>query len=299
MNRQPVHPVAGWLQPARRGIRQGLERLPAMLAEFILFGLKMAWSCLFGGAMLALLLLTHWFWPTHSPLARYDFLVLAAVVVQALMLFTRLESFAELKVILLYHAIGTAMELFKTHVGSWSYPEASVLRIGAVPLFSGFMYGTVGSFMARAIKVCELKFEAYPPLWTTQVLAVLIYVNFFSHHFLPDLRLGLFALTGLLFWRTRIWFRVMNQHRPMPLLVSSVLTAFFLWFAENIGTLSHSWLYPSQLTAHGWVPVPFSKLGAWLLLLIVSFVCVTLVIRPEPPRLASSTDHPPLSDRAG
>ncbi|HVK43140.1 MAG TPA: DUF817 family protein, partial [Phenylobacterium sp.] len=31
--------------------------------EFLLFGLKQAWACLFGGAMLALLILTHFFWP--------------------------------------------------------------------------------------------------------------------------------------------------------------------------------------------------------------------------------------------
>jgi uncharacterized membrane protein YoaT (DUF817 family) len=116
---------------------------------------------------------------------------------------------------------------------------------------------------------------------------------------MPDLRIGLFALTGLIFWRTRVWFRVMDVHRPMPLLVSSVLTALFLWIAENIGTLSHSWLYPAQMAADGWTPVPLNKLGAWLLLLIVSFVCVTLVIRPEPPEAELSPQPEPLPRTAG
>src|SRR5262249_12303966 len=53
--------------------------------EFLLFGLKQAWACLFGGLMLALLLGTHLFWPAHAPIARYDFLVIASVCVQALL----------------------------------------------------------------------------------------------------------------------------------------------------------------------------------------------------------------------
>ncbi|HWT61049.1 MAG TPA: DUF817 domain-containing protein, partial [Ochrobactrum sp.] len=33
------------------------------LIEFLVFGLKQAWACLFGGAMLGLIILTRWFWP--------------------------------------------------------------------------------------------------------------------------------------------------------------------------------------------------------------------------------------------
>lgn len=40
----------------------------AALFEFLLFGIKQAWACLFGGAMLAVLLLTHWFYPADAPL---------------------------------------------------------------------------------------------------------------------------------------------------------------------------------------------------------------------------------------
>src|SRR5450755_786209 len=54
--------------------------------EIWLFGLKQAWASLFAGAMLALLVATHLFWPPHAPLARYDFLVLAAILIQAAML---------------------------------------------------------------------------------------------------------------------------------------------------------------------------------------------------------------------
>jgi len=49
--------------------------------EFLMFGIKQAWACLFGGAMLALLLATHLWWPEGVPVSRYDFLVVAALCV--------------------------------------------------------------------------------------------------------------------------------------------------------------------------------------------------------------------------
>ena len=87
--------------------------------EFLMFGLKQGWACLFGGLMLALLLGTHLWWPDEAPVARYDFLVIGAVLIQLAMLGFRLESLDEAKVILLFHIAGTVMELFKTAAGSW------------------------------------------------------------------------------------------------------------------------------------------------------------------------------------
>ncbi|CAH0445388.1 DUF817 family protein [Ralstonia syzygii] len=50
---------------------------------------------------------------------------------------------------------------------------------------------------------------------------------------------------------------------------------------ENIGTFTHTWLYPSQL--RGWELVSISKLGAWFMLTIMSYVMVTLVSPPKAP----------------
>ncbi len=105
------------------------------LYEFCLFVFKQGWACLFGALMLALLMATHFFYPANTPLARYDFLTLAALAIQIGMLAFRLESIGEAKVILAFHLIGTLMELFKTSAGSWIYPEPGLLKIGAVPLF--------------------------------------------------------------------------------------------------------------------------------------------------------------------
>ena len=43
-------------------------------------------------------------------------------------------------------------------------------------------------------------------------LAAAIYTNFLAHHILPDIRLGLFAATLILYARTRVRFRISNQH---------------------------------------------------------------------------------------
>ena len=98
-------------------------RVRTFAYEFVRFGCKQAWACLFGGAMVALIVATHLWYPAGAPLARYDALFLAALALQALLLATRMETPDEAKVILVYHVIGTAMEVFKTGVGSWSYPE--------------------------------------------------------------------------------------------------------------------------------------------------------------------------------
>ncbi len=247
------------------------------LFEFISFGVKQAWACVFGGVMLALLLTTHLFYPESAVLSRYDFLVLAALALQVLLILSGLESWAEARVILVFHVVGTIMELFKTAHGSWIYPEDSYLRIGAVPLFSGFMYAAVGSYLARVWRIFEFRFDRFPPLWLQGVLATAIYINFFAHHWLPDIRLGLFAATAVLYLRTVVWFRPDEVHRPMPLLVGFFLVALFIWFAENIATFARAWTYPGQ--EDGWEMVTLSKLGSWYLLMIISFVLVATVHR--------------------
>lgn len=247
--------------------------------EFLKFGLKQAWACLFGALMLALLVGTHLFWPDDAPLARYDFLVLASVAIQALLLATRLERWDEAAVIAIFHVVGTIMEIFKTSQGSWIYPEESVLRIAGVPLFSGFMYACIGSFIARATRLFELKHIDYPPLWTTWVLAVLAYINFFTHHYTIDIRWGLFAFSALIFARGWFVFTPDRVPRRMPLLAGYLLVALFIWFAENLGTFAAAWVYPSQ--RDGWHMVPIDKLGSWYLLMLLSFVLTSVVHKPE------------------
>ncbi|WP_041685121.1 DUF817 domain-containing protein [Erythrobacter litoralis] len=245
------------------------------LYEFLLFGFKQAWACLFGAMLLFLLLATFLFYPDDAPLHRYDFLTLAALGIQVGMLVLKLETLEEAKVILIFHVVGTVMELFKTAVGSWIYPEAAILRIGGVPLFSGFMYAAVGSYIARVWRIFDFRFTHYPPHWATWLLAAAVYVNFFAHHWTVDIRYALFAATALLFWRTRVYFRNWREHRWMPLLVGFGLVALFIWFAENIATFARAWTYPGQ--EDGWQMVSLAKFGSWYLLMLISFVLVALM----------------------
>jgi len=243
--------------------------------EFISFGVKQGWACLFGGLMLAILLGTYLFFPEGLALARYDFITLMAVLIQGLLLVFKLETWEEARIILVFHVVGTMMEIFKTHVGSWTYPEPSVLHIMDVPLFSGFMYACVGSYIARVWRIFDFRFERFPPLKWQALLAVLVYINFFTHHYLPDIRWALFLGSVVLYGPAMIWFKPDQKHRPMPLIIGLFLVALFIWFAENLGTFARAWSYPGQEA--GWQMISLAKLGSWYLLMLISFVLVASV----------------------
>ncbi len=70
------------------------------------------------------------------PIARYDVLVVSALAIQAAFLLLRMETLEEARVIFLFHAVGTVMEVFKTHVGSIpAYWAGSLLAIMAQTLW--------------------------------------------------------------------------------------------------------------------------------------------------------------------
>lgn len=251
-------------------------RLPFVVAELVMFILKQGWAAIFGAALLICIILSSRIWQEAWPIARYDALLAYAVSLQILFLVTGMESWREVRVILLFHLTGTMMEIFKVSAGSWAYPDDAIFKLWNVPLFSGFMYAAVGSYMARVIRLFDMRFAPYPPFWMTVLLASAIYVNFFAHHFIWDARLILFAATILVFARTRIWFAIGARWYWMPLPVAALLSSFFLWVAENIGTLTKTWLYAGQTSEQ---MVSFAKMGSWYLLLYVSFVTVTFVFR--------------------
>lgn len=284
-----------------------LAHLPRGLARLLAFALLQLAACLFALSFLAAILLTRAIWQADWPLHRYDALVLIAVGLQALFLWTRLETWEEARVIALFHLTGTAMEWFKVSAGSWAYPEPGLLKLFDVPLFTGFMYASVGSYIARAIRLFQIRLAPAPPYAAIAALAAAIYVNFWSHHYLPDMRIALFAATVILFARTRLWFRVLDLWFWAPVPVVALGAALMLWGAENIGTLTGTWRYAGQ---SGWQLVSWSKLGSWYLLLFVAFATVTLVARQvlwpqawRPPatgtRAAAAPTAPPPRTPAG
>ena len=270
-----------WLAWLKSVSKQWLLPLPLgrVWHELLIFGVLQAWACLFAGVLLGFILLTKFSYPSWMPIARYDFLLLVAVTTQVALLALKFERIEEAKVILIFHVVATVMELFKTAKGSWVYPDANVIRIAGVPLFSGFLYSAVGSYIARCWRLFDFRFSNYPDARWTWFLALLIYVNFFTHHYIIDARWALFAMAAAIYGRTMIHFTVDRVPRRMPLLLGFFLVSLFIWLAENIGSFSAVWLYPHQLRT--WSPVTWGKLGSWFLLMIISFVLVSLVNTPR------------------
>ena len=126
-----------------------VERQRERARDFLWFGLKETRSCLFAGGFFAILALSKWL--PLGDLPRYDFLLLAALGLQALLLWLKLETWEEVRTISLFHLLGFVLEVFKTHpaIGSWSYPEAGYTKVLGVPLYAGFMYAAVASYMTR------------------------------------------------------------------------------------------------------------------------------------------------------
>ncbi len=264
------------------------QSIVTFIRELWLFGLKQAYACIFGGFLLAIMVITSYWYPLES-MHRYDFIFLAAIAFQIFLLVTKLENIREAVVIVVFHLVATVMELFKTSdaIGSWLYPEDYYFGIANVPLFTGFMYSAVGSYISRVWRIFDFQYSHYPARRYTLVLVCLIYLNFFTHHYIIDLRWVLLAVTALLFYKTQIYFKIIKTHRHMPLLLGWLLVALFIWFAENLATFSNVWIYPNQLDE--WQMVSIAKLSSWYLLMLLSFVLVSL-INPVKPHTTHRAD---------
>ena len=247
---------------------------PARYAsEFVHFGVKQARACLFAGIFFAAVFLL----PRGGlfGIPRYDLLFIVAVSVQAFMVLTKLETVDELKAITLFHVVGFCLEVFKTSAGvhAWAYPDFGYTKLLGVPLFSGFMYAAVGSYVIQAWRLFDLRIVNHPPYWMAGAVAGLIYLNFFTNHFIADYRWYIAACALGLYARSWVVFRPLDQERRMPLLLAFVLIGFFIWLAENVSTFFSVWRYPDQLGA--WSAVHIEKWSSWSLLVIMTFTIVT------------------------
>lgn len=246
------------------------RRLWHALQQLVRFGWQQALSCVFPVVIFASLALTRLIPLPWLP--RYDWLLIICLAMQVWMLRSGLETRDELKVITVFHLIGLALELFKVGMGSWSYPEEGWTKVGGVPLYSGFMYASVASYLCQAWRRMKVDLVRWPSFWLVTPLAASIYLNFFTHHYWIDIRWWLSALVLILFWRTWVTYEVGRYRYRMPLALSFVLIGFFIWIAENIATFFSAWEYPNQ--SDTWRLVHLSKVSSWLLLVIVSFLIV-------------------------
>jgi uncharacterized membrane protein YoaT (DUF817 family) len=247
----------------------------AAVAQLLRFGWLQVQCCLFAIAVFAGLAVSR---VLPLPLARYDALLVYALVLTALFFLLRLETGREVAVIVGFHLVGLALELFKVRVGSWSYPEAAWTKVAGVPLYAGFMYAAVGSYICQAFRRMDLRVDRFP--WApAAILAVLAYANFFTHHHIADLRWLIAAGFVVVLRRSRVSYTVGRRRYAMPLSLSFVLIGFFLWVAENGATLLGAWRYPDQ--AQVWQMVHVGKWGSWALLVSLSFVLVAVVKTQE------------------
>lgn len=240
------------------------------LMQLLHFGYQQAMSCIFPVTIFGTLAISKWL---NVPfIYRYDLILLVLIAVQYLMYRSGLETLDEIKVICVFHIIGLALELYKVQMGSWSYPEEGYSKLFGVPLYSGFMYASVASYMCQVWRRLKMDMTGWPGMVPASALGAAIYLNFFTHHFIPDFRWWLMTLVAIVFWKTWIHYTVRTKTYRMPLTIAFLLVGFFIWLAENIATFFGAWKYPNQQEI--WQPVGFGKISSWFLLVIISVIIV-------------------------
>jgi uncharacterized membrane protein YoaT (DUF817 family) len=248
--------------------------------ELYIFIKKQALASIFGALLLFVIIITKWINFDHLFLTRYDVIFLIAILIQFILITTGMETWQEVKVIFIFHFLAVVMELFKTNpsIASWQYPDKpGIFMLSTVPLFTGFLYSSVGSYIARAWKIFKLHFTNFPPLKHLAIFSFLAYLNFFTHHYFIDIRWLLFIIAFFMLHQTKVHFTMIKTPRTMPLLLGLLLITSFLYLAENIGTIMKVWLYPNQTGS--WHLVRFGKFGSWFLLIIISFTLVSFVYK--------------------
>lgn len=238
--------------------------------ELGIFIQKQLRSALFAILFLSCVVITGYIQIEH--IARADLLLICALCIQAVLLYTKYETYEEFQIICIYHVIGTVMEIYKTSIGSWEYQHIGIAHLFGVPLFSGFMYSTIGSYITRAWSEFKIKITHAPDIAIHGTISFLIYLNFFTNHYIYDFRYVLLASVILIYSKVRLIYHISEKARSIPLVLIFLFVAVGIWLAENLATFYSVWLYPSQKTA--WHLVSPEKITSWWLLVILSFILV-------------------------
>ena len=154
--------------PAAR-LRPNRTSLAFLFCQLLHFAGQQALSCLFP----ILLFLTFAFTQRAAVpgLHRYDLILLVCLAAQAALYWAGLETKDELKVIAVFHLAGLALELFKTQGHCWAYPEPAWTKLWGVPLYSGFMYASVASYLCQAWRRLDVRLHQWPRAWLAGALA--------------------------------------------------------------------------------------------------------------------------------
>lgn len=239
------------------------------IRRLFIFGIQQALSCLFPALVFTMLGISHLL---TGLLPRYDFMLIACIAIQVILYKLKIETRDEVLVICVFHLLGLMMELFKVHIHSWAYPEFAYTKIGGVPLYSGFMYASVASYLCQAWRRLDVQISNWPSRLTARLCGAAIYLNFFTNHFIPDVRYIICLLILYFFRKSVVTYRVDGCMYRMPVVLSFLLIGFFIWLAENIATLLGAWKYAYQHNT--WTMVDCQKISSWFFLVIVSFIIV-------------------------
>ncbi len=239
--------------------------------EFICFGLKQVIGIIFGLSLVVGFVLT-----TNSTY-RYDILFVYALIIQIVLYKIGFESKRDILVVTIFHLIGLSMELIEVSINhSWSYTSTGIFYIASVPIFTGFMYASVGSYMAKEFKLLKLRLNRMPSNAFLIIFSILIYMNFILNNHIYDFRYILLITMFIVYSRANLHFTPATNEYKFSLPIAFLLIGFFIWIAENISTYLGIWSYPDQVPV--WHMVHFSKITSWMLLSIVSFNLVYLLI---------------------
>lgn len=253
----------------RLALRGTESSLKSFLKQLFLFGYLQAISCVFPVLIFVSLAVSS---ALHIGIPRYDLLLIICILAQVIMYKTGLETRDEVYVITLFHLLGLIMELHKVNQGSWAYPEEAYTKILGVPLYAGFMYASVGSYICQAWRNLRLGVVHWPSAVAASLIGAAIYLNFFTNSFIPDLRLYITLVLMIIFWKTKFTFQLYEKRYAISALLSFLIIGSFIWLAENIATFFGAWKYAYQ--HNGWKMVTWHKITSWSLLVIVSIIIV-------------------------
>jgi uncharacterized membrane protein YoaT (DUF817 family) len=239
------------------------------------FGRTLAISAVFPVVIFGTLAATRHM--SFGPFARYDVLFVSFILLQLALILAKFEDWHDARIAISFHLVGLGLELYKVNVGAWSYPEDAWTKIHNVPLYSGFMYGSVAAFLSQLWKRLRFSLIHWPGPFAVALMGMAIYLHYFASGYSAGTRSLLMLGTGWLFARSRLVFSNSGQRRSIPVLFVFSALGLFIWLAENLATYLGAWAYPYQL--EHWQMVKLGKINAWFLLGIVSFILVAEQVR--------------------
>jgi uncharacterized membrane protein YoaT (DUF817 family) len=271
-------------------LRREQVDLGSVARRLFQFGRTLAVSAVFPCAIFGTLAATRHM--SFGPFARYDVLFAAFVLLQLALILAKFEDWHDARIAISFHVVGLGLELYKVNVGAWTYPEEAWTKIHNVPLYSGFMYGSVAAFLSQLWKRLQFSLTHWPAPYAVALLGMGIYLHYFASGYTAGMRSLLMLGTGWLFARSRLVYVNSGQRRSIPVLFVFSALGLFVWIAENLATYLGAWAYPYQL--EHWQMVTLSKINAWFLLGIVSFILVAEQVRIRTRRNAAgeSGDEP-------